>query len=189
MSETLAPYVVDKSEWGPGPWMTEPDRVDFVAHGFACLALRHPRHGYWCAYVGVPREHPLYGIAWDADAFPSLEGRGVNYSNVCSGAICHTPAPGMPDDVWWFGFDCGRVFELAPGLEARTRGIMGRARTHEDPLVRQLAELCPESPFKMREVYRDLPYVRCAVEHLACQLAALMPAATIASSAAETSAG
>jgi hypothetical protein len=61
MSETPVTPAIDKSTWGAGPWQDEPDRVDFIAHGFACLALRHPDHGHYCGYAGVPREHPFYG--------------------------------------------------------------------------------------------------------------------------------
>jgi hypothetical protein len=32
-----------------------------------------------------------------------------------------------------------------------------------------------DTPQWLREVYRPLPYVRAEIEHLACQLAAMMP--------------
>lgn len=30
--------------------------------------------------------------------------------------ICHVPAEGEPDDVWWFGFDCSHAGDVAPGM-------------------------------------------------------------------------
>lgn len=155
--------IVDKTGWGDGPWMTEPDRVDFVHGGLACFAIRHPEHGHYCGYVGVPREHPAYGKpAREVDA----EFHGdLNYAAPCEGSICHTPEPGMADDVWWLGGDFGHAFDLCPGREARLVSVAGPAAT---ATVRALREKC----FRM-EVYRDLPYVRHEIEHLAEQLAAM----------------
>jgi hypothetical protein len=152
VAEQLAEYKVDKSSWERGPWDDEPDRVDFVHAGFACMALRGPM-GNWCGYVGVPKEHPAYGKGYD-DVDVRVHG-GLTYAARCCGHICHVPQPGMPDDVFWFGFDCGHAFDVSPGLEARMRGI-------HMPLMR----------YPM-EVYRDLPYVRSEIESLAEQLAAV----------------
>lgn len=167
MSETIEPPVIDKSTWGPGAWQDEPDRVDFVAHGLACFVLRHFSAGSWCGYVGVPREHPWYGMDWTAPGSKTREldaHMGINYSQPCAGQICHVPAPGMPDDVWWFGFDCDHLFDLAPGRLARNRRIHAEMGSPVDGPFREI---------DMREVYRPLPYVRAEAEHLAEQLAAI----------------
>lgn len=150
---------IDKSDWGDGPWQSEPDRVDFVHAGLPCLALRHPNHGYWCGYVAVSKPHPLYEVsASDADVYLDSGHRGLNYADHCSGYICHVPQPGMPDDVWWFGFDCGHLFDLAPGIDARLR--------HVAP---ELA--ATKFPEWLSDTYRDLPYVRKCIEELAEELA------------------
>src|SRR4051794_8253554 len=96
--------VLDKSTWGDGPWQDEPDRVDFVHAGLACFVRRHPLYGHLCGYVGIPREHPLYGKPYEEC---SLDAHGgVNYADACDekAGICHVPQPGMPADVWWLGF-------------------------------------------------------------------------------------
>jgi hypothetical protein len=149
--ETTESPVIDKSEWGDGPWMSEPDRVDFIHAGFACFALRHPDLGHWCGYVGVPREHPLYGTSHD-DVDVEFHG-GLTYSDTCRGGICHEPAPGMPDDVWWLGGDFAHFCDFSPAMRARLRSL-GFDREHDD-------------------IYRDLPYVRRQIEQLAEQLSAL----------------
>ena len=162
--------VIDKSKWGPGEWQSEPDRVDFVHSGFACFARRHPGHGYWCGYVGVPREHPLYGKEWtETAAIGELEAHmGVNYSAVCDGGdICHTPAPGMPDDVWWLGFDCGHMFDLAPRMRALLAEALEAAKAVNAPWASALGL----TEVDRMEVYRPLPYVRHEIERLAEQLA------------------
>ena len=43
------------------PWETEPDSLEFEAEGLPCVMLRN-HYGIWCGYVGVDREHPLYGL-------------------------------------------------------------------------------------------------------------------------------
>jgi hypothetical protein len=157
MSENIEPLNIDKSPWGDGPWQTEPDRVDFVSSGFACLMLRHPRAGSWCCYVGVPPEHPAYG-AQACDVNVECHS-GLNYADTCSGAICHVPEPGMPDDVWWLGTDFEHVWDFAPGraaMEIAMDEAAGRPRI--------------EYPDFMRPVYRDLQYVREQAEFLARQL-------------------
>src|SRR6476646_948456 len=116
MSETIPDLTIDKSTWGDGPWQSEPDRVEFVHAGFACLLLRNPRIGQLCGYVGVPREHPAYGRDYNG-VDVEVHG-GLTYANKCQGYVCHVPADGMPEDVWWLGFDAGHAWDLTPGLNA-----------------------------------------------------------------------
>ena len=162
MSELQEVLRIDKSDWGEGPWQTEHDRVDFVSHGFAAFIRRHERHGYWCGYVGVPREHPLYGKHW-RDACDDFQAhRGVNYSAKCRPPVCHVPPPGMPDDVWWFGFDCGHMFDLAPGAEAMVREMMRESTS--PPMPQKPPELAA------MEVYRTESYAMRETKKLAAQL-------------------
>jgi hypothetical protein len=130
--ETIETPAIDKSTWGSGPWQSEPDRVDFVAHGFACLALRNDRLGQWCGYVGVGPDHPFHGRSHDEiDGEIEFHG-GLSYAGACEGYICHVPAPGMPADVWWLGGDFAHVRDHAPGLAAREREIAREARRKGD---------------------------------------------------------
>lgn len=139
-------HSVDKTGWPDGPWMTEPDRVQWQHSGYACLLVRRARYGYWCGYVGVDGGHPFYGKDWsDVDAKIERVHRGLSYSARCEDPICHTPEPGMPADVWWFGFDCGSIFDLFPGTFANEQlpfTVTYRAQTyakHEtEKLARQL---------------------------------------------------
>jgi hypothetical protein len=142
---------VDRTGWGPGPWDSEPDRLEFEAHGFPCLMQRGTSGG-WCGYVAVPPGHPYHGKAWDELSSLSVHG-GVTYADACHGAICHVPRPGQPEDVWWLGFDCAHAGDYSP-LMARL--MAGRLR--------------PDG-----EVYRTAAYVQAEVEALAAQLAEVTP--------------
>lgn len=118
-------------QWGDGPWKDEPDRIEWRRPGSALprLMLRGPM-GSWCGYVGVPEGHPLHGRkAWGTGAtdeqhhaaVDDLEVHGgITYAEACAGNICHVPAPGEPDHVWWFGFDCAHAGDVSPGLHRRS---------------------------------------------------------------------
>lgn len=154
MTEVLE-LKVDKIEWGEGPWQQEPDRVDFEHAGLPCLLLRNPDQGHWCGYAAVPPGHPLHGVAFEEvpEEVHNVPG-GLTYADQCKGHICHVPKPGEPDNVWWFGFDCGHGWDYMPGLYAelaQLRGVanyrLGRMDLHYwtvaevQEQVKQLAEV------------------------------------------------
>lgn len=113
MTEKTEHPKVDKSAWGDGPWQSEPDRAEWKdeATGLPCLAVRGPG-GHWCGYVAVAPEHPLHGKDYN-EADCAVHG-GLTYASECAGQICHVPAPGEPDNVWWFGFDCAHCDDMSP---------------------------------------------------------------------------
>lgn len=161
--ETHAEHKVDRAGWDPGPWDNEPDKLVWKTEtGLPGMIVRNSM-GALCGYVGVTKDHPWYGRAYNDGDYPdSPEGRlsahgGITYSDKCQGHICHVPEPGEPDDVWWFGFDCNHCDDYAP-VNAKYRKMAGSGRTPE--LYRQ----------RPSEVYRDLAYVRGEVEDLARQL-------------------
>ncbi len=141
-------HSVDKSSWGPGAWQNEPDRKEWVdaATGFPCLAHRNEHGGNWCGYVAVPPGHPAHGKDYD-DVDVSVHG-GLTYANQCSGNICHVPALGEPENVYWLGFDCHHCNDLAPGYASRH----------------------PTMPKFGYDVYRTLEYVEAECASLAAQL-------------------
>ena len=157
----------DKAAWGQGAWVDEPDKAQWTdqATGLPCLAKRN-RSGAWCGYVGIPAGHPLHGLDHDDDRLEGVEVHGgLTYADGCQEddrpieeRICHIPGPGEPDNVWWFGFDCGHSMDLSPALEARTR---------------QLGLSMPEysMPEWMQSHYRTFGYVRDECTTLAKALA------------------
>lgn len=138
------------SQWPPGPWDDEPDKIQFQheATGLPCLILRNGG-GALCGYVGVTREHPLYGVDYTE---PDIEVHGgLTFAGRCGGGpdaeqmgICHVPGEGEADDIWWLGFDCAHCYDLSPGMAS-----LGLAHG---------------------EVYRDISYVRGEIDSLARQL-------------------
>ncbi len=117
----LAMSVLDKSEWGEGPWQHEPDRLEWhdPATKLPCMIIRSSAVGSLCGYVGVPPWHPYHGKHYDACEV-EVHG-GLTYSERCNGDICHIPGPGESDDIWWLGFDCGHAADLSPLLSLRLK--------------------------------------------------------------------
>lgn len=148
----------DKSEWEPGPWIDEPDKVSWTDEetGRPCLIHRGPS-GALCGYVAVDPGHPLHGKSYytdDGEEVASNVHGGLTYASACqetddeSEGICHVPEPGAPDDVWWFGFDCAHSGDVSPAwlhygsgrffADAEYRGI-GYVVAECQNLAKQLA--------------------------------------------------
>lgn len=175
MTETKTASFVDKSGWARGPWDEEPDRVEWRvpdAPGLACLMVRGPM-GCWCGYVGVPPEHPLHGA--DMANEPDLDVHGgITFAAPCqvesgrgpAALVCHVPAPGESDNVWWFGFDCGHAWDVSPEMDAQLR------RHGSGPYSEAMAALDAQYLTKST-TYKTLAYVQAEVESLARQLAAI----------------
>jgi hypothetical protein len=159
----------------PKPWETEPNEVEFEASGLACRMLRTPDLGCWCGYVGVPSDHPWFGLPYNAKVKMSREAlekrplQGFGIMDIFLAAMrgddfkdgveigmaleCHGGCNYAedhvpreePDGRWWFGFDCGHGGDLVPGFLKHGLPRMGD--------------------------YRDQGYVVAECQHLAEQLA------------------
>ena len=138
---------IDKAQWGPGPWEQEPDKVEWtdMATWLTCLAVRHKESGHWCGYVGVAKEHPLYGVDYDT---PDVEVHGgLTFAEKCNESdkehgVCHHG----PEALWWFGFDCAHGGDVIPDFSRR------------------------DLSWHRQSEYRDLAYVRAECARLAKQL-------------------
>lgn len=114
----------DKRErWGDGPWVNEPDKVQWVdaETDLDCLLHRHPESGHWCGYVGVTKGHPAFGVEY-THVDVNVHG-GLTYSAYCRETgnealgVCHVPLPGRDPHVWWLGFDCAHAHDLSPAMK------------------------------------------------------------------------
>jgi hypothetical protein len=154
MSDEISNWKVDKTGWREGPWLKEPDRLEWRddATGLPCLIVRAEITGALCGYVGVPPGHPAHKNVLTMPVEALEAHGGINYASKCSGPVCHLPAPGEADEVWWLGFDCAHAWDYSPGLDA-----MSGMRLPPGGLMQ----------------YRDVEYVRREITELARQCAEL----------------
>ncbi len=136
--ETKEYVTIERAEkgWPSGPWDNEPDKMQWTdeATGLPCLIVRNPWSGALCGYVGLPPNHPLHGETYGNDYMDFDVHGGLTFSDKCSPGeteargVCHVPAPGEPDDVWWLGFDCGHSWDYSPQdlMEDNKRGGIWR---------------------------------------------------------------
>ena len=146
--------------------------------GYVGISPGHPLHGVdYNGLAPLPRdkivnvlrsqgtlelyEHEIGAKLRTGEILPAHG--GITFSGDCQKGnagekICHAPALGEPDDVWWFGFDCGHADDLSPTMEA----FLGRS----------FAELHGGSPIRRgRSVnYREIAYVEKECAELARML-------------------
>ena len=168
MLKTIEYVNREKSHWGEGPWLNEPDKKQWLDKDTDLPCLIHrSSSGALCGYVGVDKTHPLFKHEYsglDIDVHG-----GLTYSEFCqetedpSFGICHLVSEGEEDERWWFGFDCGHGGDLMPGFKADMEKIQNN----------------PEYPFPKRTwsafdgEYRNIEYVTKEIQSLAKQLKAM----------------
>lgn len=133
------------------PWENEPNEASFEADGLQCRIVRAPL-GHLCGYVGVPSEHPWFGLPYNALIKPTKDMLGPRDKNdfgpidlLCaalSGKDIEKEMPLLlalrvhggvtwandhcPDNEdktrWWFGFDCAHAGDLSPETEKWYKG-------------------------------------------------------------------
>ena len=183
---------MDKTEWGPGPWQTEPDEASWTDErtGLACHALRHDFTGTWCGYVGVPPGHPFFGWGYrehveiqdgdlecdidDVDVIGSfiyaLQG-GAERGTIELGMVlrCHCGITWSGDLPWSDEPEATRLWWF--GFDT------SHAWDYAPGMEAQLRRLMPPGHMRDRhrildqhQTYRDLDYIRKEVASLAFQL-------------------
>src|SRR3990167_762358 len=94
---------IDRSKWPTGEWSGEPDKVQWQDQetGLPCIAKRNVDMGFWCGYVGISEDHPLFGKSYEDIDINCIHG-GLTFSGLCEHddnehGICHVPDVGKPD--------------------------------------------------------------------------------------------
>ena len=130
------------------PWETEPDEAEWVdaETGYKCRILRNETTGTLCGYVGIPKEHRLYGMTYQ---------RAENGDNdfEVHGGLTFSGAMGEGDVYHFFGFDTAHGGDLSPAL------VLAMLKWADDA-----------TGFYEGETYRTFEYVKVNVQGLAWQL-------------------
>jgi hypothetical protein len=125
------------------------------------------------AMEGVPERDEPVGIGKEI-AGVSVHG-GLTYASPCQkfeseaeqqlgepDFICHTPSPGEPDNVWWFGFDTAHAWDYVPGMVAQMREVDSEYDARR-----------AKYNVEYRETYRGVAFVQNECRDLARQLAGM----------------
>lgn len=106
---------IDKSKWGDGPWMSEPDYEKWTdaATGLECLIIRSYFSGALLGYIKIPSDNALYGVSYDSEP---LSGILVHGGLTFSGDREN-------DGQYWIGFDCSHYNDICPAISAITTGF------------------------------------------------------------------
>lgn len=154
---------MDKTQWGAGPWQSEPDLVRWTYRGVPCLIVRSPHAGTLCGYVAVRRGHPLYLRHYDHCRLDCHGGLTFSGRLDLPPPVNTRPLQGLleralrPSGEWWLGFDCAHAGDYMPAIAART------AVYYET--FPELAERLFGRP--RGEIYRDIEFVTADVEAMA----------------------
>lgn len=94
---------IDKSKWGDGPWMSEPDYEKWTdaATGLECV-IERGFHGALLGYVKIPKAHPDHGIDYTNAPFRHMY---VHGRLTFSGDLEN-------DGQYWVGFDCAHYNDI-----------------------------------------------------------------------------
>ena len=107
--------------------------------------------GHHCGYVGVPENHPAYGMGYSDDALESIEVHGgLTYSSQNEDYPVTSETP-----IQWFGYDCGHAWD-APSPE------------HYDTLSENMKKYSRRG--ELGSVFRDVEYCTKECESLGKQL-------------------
>lgn len=88
----------EKLAWGDGPWVDEPDSLEFEYRNIRCEIHRHPYLGVFRGYIFIPKDNRY--AADDICTELDVHG-GVTFS-----------AP--VKDLFCIGFDCGHFNDFMP---------------------------------------------------------------------------
>ncbi len=149
-------------------WKTEPDEARWTHAGLACAIMRGPV-GAWCGYVGVPADHPTYGLGYYTSSYEVedvLSGEAARKAPVQAqlndirvhGGMTFSGKRFDDNGLHWFGFDCSHAGDYSPGLDRLNDPIIGLG--------------CSTGWGGVIE-YRDQAYVTAETNSLAEQLAGL----------------
>ena len=171
---------------------------DWTAHGLRCVAIAGITTGHRCGYVGLPREHPLYGVHYEQgtpvlrEMFERAKRGDIGERGVIPLVIYamqdegKEPTPDIAFDVH------GSITysEADPKYPVESDGLWwygfdcGHCDDAPDLVLLRKTEvgrrrLAIERKFlrDMDRVVRDLAFVTMECEKLAEQLASLMPEA------------
>lgn len=79
---------------------------NFICNGLKCIVIFNDDY-FRCGYVGVPKDHSLFGKDYETVNSKLDVYSGLSYSSD-SGSNNNFP---INSDLWWFGFACNNLMD------------------------------------------------------------------------------
>ena len=94
------------------PWESEPNHAEWIDEDtdYKCRIVRHDHFGHLCGYVGIPKNHPLWGKHYSDDEVGIQVHGGLTFADSAN------PDGDWGGGLWWFGFDCSHAGDLSPKM-------------------------------------------------------------------------
>lgn len=108
---------LDKTDWPEGPWKEEPDLKGWLdgATSLPCFIRRSEFEGYFCGYIGIPKNHPLHSISYnEINKLINFKCK-LNFSSLFGDKFYENPHSScLSNDLWWVGFSCDSYKDFSP---------------------------------------------------------------------------
>jgi hypothetical protein len=150
-------------KWGEGPWIEEPDGVEWKYKGIQCFVKRNDfgaLNGYCFVPKGHPFDQPMETHECFGNKFSNMKGCFELPIDVHGGI---TFGERTIDDRAVIGFDCSHSMDIAPGME----NSMKEAQ-------RLLHEKIPNLPKLSSKIlersYKDIQFVMGETERMVDQM-------------------
>lgn len=161
---------IDRDDWGDGPWIEEPDLVEWTdqATGYPCLIVREDTLGQLNGYVKIPQGHPFYGVDYttlddeDIAVHGGITFTGPRLAHVQVATGSKLPLVETFDD-YWIGFDAAHHDDVVPGMDATLR----RAGVVVPQPIPSMLDFLAK---RLKKTYRDVGYMMAECAVLAMQL-------------------
>lgn len=156
---------IDKTDWPDGPWKLEPDKMLWIDEetDYECLIKRVRSISHLCGYVGLTKDHCLYGTSLlqfrrDEKLEQFFDVHGKITMSYPGKFFSEEPGPdekigrtfidgrSHPNEIWWIGMDFVQNDDIIPIIS-------------DDP-----------NDNNGERIYRDLGYVSKEVTKLASLL-------------------
>jgi hypothetical protein len=82
--------------------------------GLRAIVIFNQNGQYRCGYVGVEKDSGYYGVEnTDIDEYLTVHG-GVTFSSHLNG---------LPENIWWIGYDCAHSGDLVKWTDSWSKGV------------------------------------------------------------------
>lgn len=158
--------VEEKREWwGEGPWLKEPDRIEFEHLGVSCLIVRmvieetmgHKFGGYFCGYCRIPEGHRFFDKL-EEYIDVSVHG-GITFADFGG----HESIHGFKQGEYWIGFDCAHSSDIIPSLKKVQKDFY---------LYNEFKKSFPDSSL-LNPTYKEISFAIGECKDLASQISTL----------------